>query len=101
MVSDSVFSAQDYDLSIQRDIRLSEALLGTRIKVPTLEGKELNLTIPPGTNHKTKMRLGGLGLPHMKGKGKGDLYVVIQIQIPKKLTKKQKEIVSQLAETGL
>jgi len=101
VVPDSVFSVQDHDLIIQREIRLSEALLGTRLKVPTLEGKKLNLTIPPGTNHKTKMRLGGLGLPHMKGKGKGDLYVIIQIQIPKKLTKTQKKIVSQLAEAGL
>ncbi len=101
VVPDPVFSAQDHDLIIQREIRLSEALLGTHIKVPTLEGKELNLKIPPGTNHKTKMRLGGLGLPHMKGKAKGDLYVVIQVQIPKKLTKAQKEIASQLAEAGL
>jgi len=101
VVSDPVFSAQDHDLIIHREIRLSEALLGTRINVPTLEGKEVNLKIPPGTNHKTKMRLGGLGLPHMKGKGKGDLFVVIQVEIPKKLTKAQKEIVSRLAEAGL
>jgi curved DNA-binding protein len=101
VVADPVFSSQDHDLIIHREIRLSEALLGTRLKVPTLEGKELSLTIPPGTNHKTKMRLGGLGLPHMKGKQKGDLYVVIQIQMPKKLTKAQKQLVSQLAEAGL
>ena len=98
---DPLFSSQEYDLIIHRDIRLSEALLGTRLKVPTLAGKELSLTIPPGTNHKTKMRLGGLGLPHMKGKKKGDLYVVIQVQMPKKLTNAQKKIVSQLAEAGL
>jgi curved DNA-binding protein len=101
VMTDPVFTAQDYDLVIQREIRLSEAVLGTRIKVPTLEGKELSLTIPPGTNHKTKMRLGGLGLPHMKGNGKGDLYVIIKVNIPKKLTKAQKKIVSQLAEAGL
>jgi curved DNA-binding protein len=101
VMTDPVFTAQDYDLVIQREIRLSEALLGTRIKVPTLEGKELSLTIPPGTNHKTKMRLGSLGLPHMKGNGKGDLYVIIKVNIPKKLTKAQKKIVSQLAEAGL
>lgn len=98
---DPLFSSQEYDLIIHSDVRLSEALLGTRLKVPTLEGKELSLTIPPGTNHKTKMRLGGLGLPHMKGKKKGDLYVVIQVQMPKKLTNAQKKIVSQLAEAGL
>jgi curved DNA-binding protein len=101
VTADPVFSSQDYDLTIQREIRLSEALLGTTIKVPTLEGKELNLTIPPGTNHKTKMRLGGLGLPHMRGKGKGDLYVFIQVLMPKKLTKAQKQLVSQLAQAGL
>jgi curved DNA-binding protein len=101
VIPDPVFTSQNYDLIIQREIRLSEAMLGTRLKIPTLAGKELSLTIPPGTNHKTKMRLGGLGLPNMKGKEKGDLYVVIQVKIPKKLTKAQKKIVSQLAEAGL
>jgi len=96
-----VYDAQAQDLYINRDIKLSEAILGTNISVPTLSGKELILKIPAGTKHKTKMRLSGHGLPHMHGKSQGDLYVHIHVNMPKRLTKKQKGLIEQLAETGL
>ena len=96
-----VYDVQGQDLYINRDIKLSEAILGTNISVPTLSGKELKLKIPAGTKHKTKMRLSGHGLPHMHGKGQGDLYVNIHVNMPKRLNKKQKALIEQLAETGL
>ena len=96
-----VYDVQAHDLYINRDIKLSEAILGTNISVPTLSGKELKLKIPAGTKHKTKMRLSGHGLPHMHGKSQGDLYVHIHINMPKRLNKKQKGLIEQLAETGL
>ena len=96
-----VYDVQAQDLYINRDIKLSEAILGTNISVPTLSGKELILKIPAGTKHKTKMRLSGHGLPHMHGKSQGDLFVHIHVNMPKRLTKKQKGLIEQLAETGL
>ncbi|KKL58658.1 hypothetical protein LCGC14_2223150, partial [marine sediment metagenome] len=75
VVASPPFSANKYDLTMKREIKLSEAILGTTLSIPTIEKKEINLTIPPGTKHKTKMRLPGMGLPHMKAKGKGDLYI--------------------------
>ena len=96
-----VYDVQGQDLYINRDIKLSEAILGTNISVPTLSGKELKLKIPAGTKHKTKMRLSGHGLPHMHGKSQGDLYVHIHVNMPKRLNKKQKALIEQLAETGL
>ena len=96
-----VYDVQAQDLYINRDIKLSEAILGTNISVPTLSGKELKLKIPAGTKHKTKMRLAGHGLPHMNGKSQGDLYVHIHVNMPKRLNKKQKALIEQLAETGL
>jgi len=101
VVEDPVFKSTEYDLQLNREIKLTDALLGTRISVPTLDGKELSLKIPAGTRHKSKLRLAGNGLPHMKGDGAGDLYVEIQIAMPKKLTKKQKELVEALAGEGL
>jgi curved DNA-binding protein len=96
-----VYDVQAHDLYINRDIKLSEAILGTNISVPTLSGKELILKIPAGTKHKTKMRLSGHGLPHMHGKSQGDLYVHIHVNMPKRLNKKQRSLIEQLAETGL
>ncbi len=101
IITDPVYRAQGYDLVVKREIKLSEALLGTTIAVPTLSHKELSLKIPPGTKHKTKMRLAGHGLPHMNGKGQGDLYVHIHINMPKQLNEKQKRLVEELADTGL
>ncbi|MBW1988344.1 MAG: DnaJ domain-containing protein [Deltaproteobacteria bacterium] len=101
VVPDSTFAVEGRDLFVNRSIKLSDALLGTTISVPTLEGKELSLKVPPGTRHQTKLRMAGHGLPDMKGKNKGDLYVRIQVQTPKKLTAEQKKLVEKLKETGL
>lgn len=101
LIEDPVFSADGYDLNTYRSVKLTEAILGTTISVPTLEGKELTLRIPPGTRHKTKMRLAEHGLPHMKSSSKGDLYIHIQVDIPKQLTDEQKKLILHLSETGL
>ena len=101
VVSDPVFSAENYDLIVNRTIKLSEALLGTQISVPTLEGKEMTLKVPAGTRHKTKMRLAGQGLPLMKRSERGDLYVVVLIDMPRNLTTEQTSLIRKLADTGL
>lgn len=101
VLPDPLFRVDGYDVTIDRQIRLTEALLGTSISVPTLEGPSLNLKIPPGTSHKTKMRLAGRGLPHMRGRGKGDLYVRVLVRMPRHLTPDQKRLVEKLAAEGL
>ncbi|MDO9263503.1 MAG: DnaJ C-terminal domain-containing protein [Desulfosalsimonadaceae bacterium] len=101
IVDDPVFRHKEFDLYLSREIKLTEALLGTQISVPTLDGKQLNLKIPPGTKHKSKMRLAGNGIPHMKGDGAGDLYVEIQVAAPGNLTKQQKQLIESLAGTGI
>ncbi len=101
VINDPIYDVKEYDLYANRDLKLSEAILGTSISVPTLEGKRLNLKIPPGTRHGTKMRLAGHGLPAMRGKKRGDLYVHINIPIPKNLNKEQKKLIKQLEASGL
>lgn len=101
LMDDPVFKSDQYDLLINRDVKLTQAVLGTKISVPTLDGNEMSLKIPPGTRHKTKMRLAGLGLPHMQGSGRGNLYVIVNIQMPRKLTDEQKKLLTDLAATGL
>ena len=101
VLDDPEFKLENQDLIIYRDVKLTEALLGAQISIPTLEGGELNLKIPPGTRHKTKMRLAGHGMPQMNGTGRGDLYVIVLVDMPKHLTEDQRQIVGQLADTGL
>jgi curved DNA-binding protein len=65
------------------------------------DGKSLNMKIPPGTRHQTKMRVSDRGIPKMRGSGRGDLYVRILVTIPKKLTEQQRKLVLELADSGL
>ena len=101
VLNDPVFSAEAHNLVVNKTIKLSQALLGTQLTIPTLEGKELTLKIPPGTRHKTKMRLTGHGLPQMKSSSRGDLFVVVLIDMPRQLTAEQKKLIGQLADLGL
>ncbi len=101
VIPDSVFTAEEHDLNTTVTIRLSESLLGTQVAVPTIEGGELSLKIPPGTRHKTRMRLAGHGLPKMKGSSKGDLYVTVLLDIPSKLNPEQKRLVKKMAAVGM
>jgi len=101
ILDDPKFKLKEFDLYLNREIKFTDALLGTQISVPTLSGKQLSLKIPPGTKHKSKMRLAGNGIPHMKGGGSGDLYVEIHVIMPKKLNKKQKQLIESLAKEGL
>jgi curved DNA-binding protein len=101
VLDDPIFSAQQYDLYLNQELKLSEAILGVTVSVPTIDNRQLSLKIPPGTKHGTKMRLSGHGLPQMKKGQKGDLYVRIQIIIPQNLTKEQQKLVEKLAATGL
>jgi len=92
---------EENNVSMAHEARLSQALLGDKIQVTTPAGKTISLTLPPGTSHKAKMRLPGHGIPHMKGNGCGDLFVVINITMPKTLDQRQTELVKELEKTGL
>jgi len=70
-------------------------VLGTELKIPTLEGN-VRLKIPPGTQGGQRFRLRERGLP--SAGTRGDLYVAVQMQIPKKLSEREREIWSQLAK---
>jgi curved DNA-binding protein len=101
LMEDPVFSVEGQNLLTHREIKLTEALLGTTISVPTLDGKQYSLKIPPGTKSGTRMRLTGHGLPAMKGGKKGDLFVRIYVDVPRQLSAEQKRLVEKLAESGV
>lgn len=96
-----LFKRDGDDLILSKEIKFSEAISGAQIEVPTIDNKTLRLTIPAGTQSKTRFRLKEYGMPHMEGNGRGDTFVEISIAVPKKLTKKQKALVQALVEAGL
>jgi len=90
------FTVEGADLIHEVRIAPWQAVLGDQIVVPTLEGNA-RLKIPPGTQGGQRFRLRGRGLPGVSG-NRGDLYVVVQIAIPKKLSEREREIWEQLAQ---
>lgn len=96
-----LFKRKDDDLHMRQEIKFSEAVLGTEIEVPTLDQKLLKLKIPPGTQNGAKFRMRGYGLPRMGSDERGDQFVEVQVAIPRKPNKKQKDLVKMLAESGL
>lgn len=76
-------------------IPMVDAALGTEIKVETVEGTK-TLKIPAGTQPGTDFRLRGLGVPHLNGRGRGDHIVQVKVEIPKKLTSKQRDLLEKL-----
>jgi len=97
---DADFVREGADLIVERQIRFSEAALGTSLDVPTLETPK-RIKVPAGVQAGTKIRLKGCGLPHQGGTGKGDLYVKIAVKVPELVTREQKKLLEKLAETGL
>ena len=95
------FRREGDDLYLSREILFSEAVNGTEVEVPTLDGKTLRLKVPPGTQPNAKLRMKGYGMPRMNGRGKGDAYAQIAVKVPRKLNRKQKEALKKLAEAGL
>ncbi len=96
-----IFTRDGDDIYMEKSIRFSEATLGTTIGVPTLDGSTKRIKVAAGTQNNTKIRMKGYGIPQLKGKGKGDQYLKIITEIPKKLTKQQTELIKKLSEEGL
>jgi molecular chaperone DnaJ len=90
-----VFQRRDDDLFAELPIKFTQAALGAKVKAPTLYGEE-TLTIPAGTQSGETFKLGGKGIPHLQGWGKGDQYVTVNVEVPKGLTRKAQELLRQL-----
>ena len=96
-----VFKREGSDLYVDRHIKFTEAILGTKVTVPTLDGKTMSLKVPPGTQSNTKMRLKNYGLPQANSKTRGDQFVRIIVDTPANLNKKQKALVEEMVKEGL
>ena len=96
-----IFARDGVDIYVEKSVNYSQAALGTTIDVPTLEGTNKRIKIPAGTQNYTKIRMKGYGVPNLKDGGKGDQYVKISVNVPKKLTDRQAQLIKKLAEEGL
>jgi molecular chaperone DnaJ len=95
-----IFTRKRDDIYTDAEIKFSQAVLGDKIEIPTLEGN-LKLKIPAGTEAGKLFKLSGKGMPKLNGFGHGDQYVRIAIKVPKKLSKKEEDLIDKLKKEGL
>jgi curved DNA-binding protein len=97
----SLFKQEGSTLTYEKKVPFSQAVLGTKVTIPTLDGHELNVKIPAGMQAGGKLRLKEKGLPKGPKGPKGDLMVKINIEVPKELTDEQQKLVTELQKAGL
>ncbi|MFX0180124.1 MAG: molecular chaperone DnaJ [Candidatus Hodarchaeota archaeon] len=103
IIENENFIRRGNDLYTPMNIDLVTAILGGKIKVLTLDYKnnqltEKELTIPAGTQHGTEFRIKNRGVPYLRGKAKGDQYVIVRIEIPKEISEEQKKLLIKFQE---
>lgn len=94
------YKRNEDDIYIDLPLTITEAVLGCTKEVPTIYGN-VELTIPSGTQSLDKLRLRGKGIENVNTKRKGDMYAVVKVIMPEKLTKEQKSLFESLANTEL
>ena len=92
-----VFERHGDDLYAVKSITFPEAALGTKLAIAGLGGEALQLKIPAGTQSGTALRVGGKGMPKVGTKGKGDLFVVVEVRTPTELTPPERRLLEELA----
>jgi len=92
-----VFERSGQDIFMKLPISFTQAALGCDIEIPTLDGKE-SVKIAPGTQNNSLLTLKGKGVPHMRGRGRGNQIINVSVDTPTRLTEKQRELLKEFAE---
>lgn len=93
----ALFTREGNDIHFDMPITFVQAALGDEIEVPTLDGK-VKYKVPEGTQTGTVFRLREKGIPRLRGNSRGDQYIKVVVDVPKKLNEKQKDILRDFAK---
>ena len=94
----SVFERHGNDIVMIEPISFALACLGGEIEIPTISGKKIKMKVPPGTENDHVFRVKGQGIPYLGSYGRGDQLIKVTIDVPKKLTPRQRELLKEFAE---
>jgi molecular chaperone DnaJ len=93
------FKREGDHLILEMPIGYSQAALGAHLEVPTIDGSPASVIVPRGTQHGAVLRIDDCGMPNLRTGQRGDLLIVIKIEVPRKLNEKQEKLLRELAET--
>ncbi|MFA6515039.1 MAG: molecular chaperone DnaJ [Candidatus Paceibacterota bacterium] len=94
-----IYKRDGLNLTMDLPIKLTDALLGITYNLKTLEGNNIEIKIPEGINHNEQLRVRGKGVPSTRGRG--DIIIRIQVKMPTKLSRREKELIEQLKKEGI
>jgi len=94
------FERRGDDLYVDVEVPVTDAVLGAEVEVPTMTGRVM-LKLPPLTQNGKTFRLAGLGMPRLKGDGRGDLYARVRVKLPEQLSERERELFEELKEIGI
>jgi molecular chaperone DnaJ len=92
-----VFERVDYDIYCTIPINLAQAALGASVDILTFDGLQ-TVKVPEGAQPGMRLRLKGLGVPQLNSSSRGDLYVLLDVRVPQKLSREQRRLMEQLRE---
>jgi molecular chaperone DnaJ len=94
-----LFKRDGNDLLLDLNVNMAQAALGADIQVPTVDGATTPIKVPAGTQNDKVVRVNGMGVPYLRGTGRGDMLVKVNVHIPTTLTDEQKRLLRELANT--
>jgi len=94
----STFEREGDDIHLELPVSFTEAALGGKVRVPTIDGN-VTMTIPPGTQSGRGLQLKGLGVTHLGESGRGDQYITVSVRVPEKLNDEQREMLERFGES--
>lgn len=97
--TDPRFERVEDDLLVARKLDIASAALGTALDIPIIEGATTRIKIPAGVQHGAILRVQGKGMPKLHGRGRGDLMVKLEVEVPRHLTERQRELLTEYART--
>ena len=97
MLEHPVFERRENDLHCSLPINVAQAVLGADVEIETFDGPQM-VRIPEGTQAGAQFKLRSLGVPHVNSRARGDLYVHVDVQVPKKLTREQRKLFEELRQ---
>jgi len=94
-----LFTREDSDLVYHLSVNMAEAALGVEKNVPTLDGGPVAVKVPQGTQPGTEFRIRGKGIPHINSNRRGDLRVLVDLEVPRNLSSRQRKLLEELASS--
>lgn len=95
-----LFQRQGNDISYDVPITMVQAASGCTLELPTIDGNTVRQVVPEGTQNQTVFKIKNYGVPYINGRGRGDMYIRVLIEVPRNLNKKQKELLAEFEKAA-